>query len=1035
MQGKGIIRFFLILITAVCLLQYLYLLPTRKIEKDADRYATSRSAGETDEAARLTKYKIARADYLDSMSSEPVVKIPLLGEFSYEKLKQQQIALGLDLKGGISTVLQVDLREFIETLSNNSKDPSLKQALDNAEASLKNSQADFITLFGQEWNKVSNGQRLAPIFSRNASLREVINFESSDAEVLNELRTRADETVDLTFKRLKDRIDKLGVVQPNVSLDNARDLILVELPGIDNPERARNYLQSTAKLEFWDVYRVSDPGIMESFANADERLRKLMSGDTAFAEVDTTLQTRPDTSWTVSGYDTLGNPLDSEMVITQVPVIDEPGANDGPLLSQLKLNYFDGQSIQYPFAVMGVANRNKIKSITEMLENPQVRPLFPQDVRFMWSSKPTMDQDGNATDEYELYAIKARRGSEQAPLQGDRVVSAVSNPDPMTNEVAVTLRMDNLGAKIWSEMTTKAAQDNNREIAIALDDEIVSAPRVNEAITTGDSRISGNFTIQEGQDLANILQIGKLPASTTIIQESLIGPSLGQDNINKSMIAMTIAMLLVLVFMVFYYGGSGVVAIIALLANLFFIFGTLSSIGTVLTLPGIAGIVLTIGMAVDANVIIYERAREELRAGKGLRTAIIDGFKHSYSAIIDANVTTILSAMALAYFGLGPIKGFAVTLLIGVISTLFTAVLIGRLLIDWWVAKGKNLTFWTNPTKDLFTKFNVDWLGKRKVAYICSAIFIAIGLVSMFTRGFDLGVDFKGGFSYNVEFASGTDVDVEKFRESLTASFGTAPIVKSVDAVNTYNVTTSYLIDDNSDDAQQRVTQKLYEGVTAVAGTDLTLEEFMQTDFSGTHITSSAKVGPMIADDIKKSSFYAGIVAIALIFIYILIRFSKWQYSLGAILAVIHDALVVLSAFSLLKGLLPFSMEVDQTFIAALLTVIGYSINDTVVIFDRIRENFNLYTGKTKHEILNLSINVTMSRTLITSLTVFFVVLALLFFGGDSIKGFAFALVVGLISGIYSTIFIAAPVLADLSGEIKPQNNTLHSFKKTAKVK
>src|SRR5688572_24661738 len=1032
MQGKGIIRFFLILLTAVCLLQYLYLLPTRKVEKNADRYAASIAASETDEAAKLMSEKLARAKYLDSMSSEPVIKIPLLGSFSYEKLKQQQIALGLDLKGGISTVLQVDLRDFLITLSNGTKDPLFKQALDNADLALKNAQTDYISVFGQEWTKVANGQKLAPIFTRNASLREEINFESSDSEVLSVLRKKADETVDLTFKRLKDRIDKLGVVQPNVSLDKQRDLILVELPGVDNPERARNYLQATAKLEFWDIYRVSDAGILESFTAADERLGKILQGDTSFVETDTTVLTRIDTSWTLN-YDSLGNVTDSTMVTNEVPIEGDIASNDGPLLSLLKLNYYDGQTIQYPFAVMGVANRNKINTINEMLQNPKVRSLFPQDVKFMWSAKPVTDKDGVVSDEYELYAIKMKRGSEAAPLAGDRIVTAVSNPDPMTNEVAVTLRMDNLGSKIWADMTTKAAQDNNREIAIALDDEVVSAPRVNEPITTGDSRISGNFSIQEGQDLANILQIGKLPASTSPIQESLVGPSLGKENINKSMVAMMVAMGLVMVFMILYYGGSGIVAIIALLANLFFIFGALSSLGTVLTLPGIAGIVLTIGMAVDANVIIYERAREELRAGKSLRSAITDGFKNSYSAIIDANVATILSALMLAYFGLGPIKGFAVVLIIGIISSLFTAVLIGRLIIDWWVAKGNTISFSTKPTENQFANINVDWLGKRKIAYICSTIFILIGLISMFTRGFDLGVDFKGGYSYNVVFDK--NIDVEAFRNELTKQFELAAIVKSVDAASTYNVTTSYLINDSSPAAQDSVNTKLFQAVRAVSGADLTKEAFMQSDYSGTHITSSAKVGPTIADDIKKSSFYAGIFALLLVFIYILIRFNKWQYSLGAVLALFHDALVVLSAFSLFKGLLPFSMEVDQTFIAALLTVIGYSLNDTIVIFDRIRENFNLFTGKTKNEILNKSINATMSRTLITSLTVLFVVVALLIFGGDSIKGFAFALVVGLISGTYSTIFIAAPVLADLSGEIKPTSSVIHSYKRTAKAK
>ncbi len=1031
MQGKGIIKFFLILLTVVCLLQYLYLIPTRKVEKNAERFATAASASLTDEGAKSIAYKLAKANYLDSMSSEPVIKLPLLGTFSYEKLKQQQIALGLDLKGGISTVLQVNLREFLENLSGGTKEPAFKLALDNADKALKNAQTDYISLFGQEWAKVANGQKLGPIFSRNATLREEINFESSDGEVIRLLRSKANETVDLTFKRLKDRIDKLGVVQPNVSLDNSRDLILVELPGIDNPERARSYLQSTAKLEFWDVYRVSDPGILEAFAAADARLTKLAAGDTSLTISDTLM--RIDTLYTPV-IDSLGNIVDSTITTQEVPVNATDGTS-GPLLSQLSLNYFNGQSIQYPFAVVGVANRNKINAVNDMLANEAIRPIFPQDVKFMWSSKPMMDADGVVTDQYELYAIKAKRGSDKAPLEGDRIVTATSNPDPMTNEVAVTLRMDNLGSKIWADMTTKAAQDNNREIVIALDDEVVSAPRVNEAITTGDSRISGNFTIQEGQDLANILQIGKLPASTTIIQESLVGPSLGKENITKSMIAMIVALIVVMLFMVFYYSGSGVVAIIALLANLFFIFGALSSLGTVLTLAGIAGIVLTIGMAVDANVIIYERSREELRAGKSLKTAISDGFKNSYSAIIDANITTILSAMVLAYFGLGPIKGFAVTLLIGVVFSFFTAVIVGRLIIEWWVAKGNTIGFSTELTKNTMANLKVDWLSKRKMAYIGSAIFITIGVISMFTRGFELGVDFKGGYSYNVQFVNTSKVDIEQLRTSLTASFGGTPVVKAIDAVNTYNVTTSYLIDDNATDAQTQVSTKLFEGVKAVAGGDLTYENFMRTDYSGTHITSSAKVGPTIADDIKKSSFYAGIVALLLIFVYILIRFNKWQYSLGAVLALFHDALVVLSVFSIFRGLLPFSMEIDQTFIAAILTVIGYSINDTVVIFDRIRENFGLYTGKSKNEILNMSLNSTMSRTLITALTVFFVVLALFFFGGASIKGFSFALLVGLISGTYSTIFIATPILADLTGDIKAKSTVTHSFKRTAETK
>lgn len=1033
MQGKGIVRFFLILLTAVCLIQYLYLLPTRKVERDAEKYAAQATAGLTDENAIITAHKIARSEYLDSMSSEPVISIPLLGNFSYEKLKRQQIALGLDLKGGISTVLQVDLREFLETLSNQTKEPTFKTALDNADVALKTAQKDYITLFGEEWAKVAKGQKLAPIFTRNASLRQEITFETSDADVLSILRKKGNETVDLTFKRLKDRIDKLGVVQPNVSLDKGRDLILVELPGIDNPERARNYLQSTAKLEFWDIYRVSDPGIMEAFANADSRLKKLETGDTTTSAVDTVL-TRIDTIWKPK-MDSTGTVIDSEMTTTVVPVTKDPSDNSGPLLSLLKINFYDGKSIQYPFAVMGVANKNKIKAITEMLAREQVKTVFPPDVKLMWSAKPTTDKDGKTTDEYELYAIKMKRGSEVAPLEGDRVVTATSNPDPVTNQVAVTLRMDNLGAKTWADMTTKAAQDNNREIAIALDGEVVSAPRVNEAITTGDSRISGNFSIQEGQDLANILQIGKLPAKTSIVQESLIGPSLGKDNINRSMIALIVATLLVLLFMVFYYGGGGIVAIIALVANIFFLFGALSSLGTVLTLPGIAGIVLTIGMAVDANVIIYERIKEEIRTGKSLKSSIADGFKNSYSAIIDSNLTTILSSIALIWFGLGPIKGFAVVLLIGIITSMFTAILVSRMIFDWWIAKGRTITFWIPPTKDFLAHLQIDWLSKRKYAYMFSIGFVLIGIISIFVRGFELGVDFKGGYSYNIAFDKSEKINDDALRAALTTSFGSAPTVKSIDTYNTFNVTTSYLIDDNSTEAHNQVSTKLFEGVNALVGGKLEMANFMQTDFIGTHVTSSSKVGPTIADDITKSSIYAGIMAIFLIFVYILIRFSKWQYSLGVVVSAIHDAVFVLVSFSLFRGLLPFSMELDQTFIAAILTIIGYSINDTIVTFDRIRENFNLYTGKTKHEIINISINQTMSRTLITVLTVFLVSLALLFFGGASIKGFAFALVIGLLTGTYSSIFVASPLLADLSGDIKPKSSTVHSFKRTAKAK
>jgi SecD/SecF fusion protein len=635
MQGKGVVKFFLVVMTLVCLVQYLLIIPTRKVEKAAENYAEVMAAEAENEEQKLALVKQARINYLDSMSSEEIFSLPLIKSYTYEELKKQQLALGLDLKGGMSVVLQVDLKDFLSSLSNNSNDPTFLEALDNAQERLESAQTDYITLFVEEFRKLDEDKTLANIFMRNTSLRESINFETSDAEVIRIVRDMANETVDLTFKRLKDRIDKLGVVQPNVSLDAARHLILVELPGIDNPERARGFLQSTAKLEFWDIYRVSDPGLLDAFIEADQRLKREQLGlDTVLPEPQ---QVRYDTTW-VQRTDSLGN-VDSVMEVAEVPVEQDVLSDRGPLLSAFDLNINTAQGLLNPLSVMGITDKNKRDLVMNYLEKDDIARLFPADILFRWSRKPVKDYEtGNLTNRYYLYALKKKRGSDTAPLEGDRVVRASSSPDPITNEVGVSLKMDNQGAKVWADMTTRAAQDNNREIAIVLDDEVVSAPRVNEPILSGDSQIHGDFTVQEGQDLANILQIGKLPAKTKIIQEATVGPSLGKDNISRSLKSLIIGFALVLLFMILYYGGGGIVSIIALFANLFFIFGALASYGTVLTLPGIAGIVLTIGMAVDANVIIYERVREELHAGKGLLLGIKDGFKNSYSAIIDKRI-------------------------------------------------------------------------------------------------------------------------------------------------------------------------------------------------------------------------------------------------------------------------------------------------------------------------------------------------------------------------------------------------------------
>lgn len=1003
MQGKGMIKFFLILLVAVTLYQYSLIIPTNKVEKAADRYADL-AAQKADSGLENQVAKEARTKYLDSVSSEVVFKIPFLKSYTYQDLKSSQLALGLDLKGGMSVVMQVDLRKFITTLADDSEDDTFRTALEKAHQEQKNAQTDFVTLFGQEFEKIANGKSLASIFMTNETLRDKINFNTPNSEVISTIREMADETVDLTYKLLKERIDKMGVIQPNVSLDSERDLIIVELPGIDNPKRAREYLSAAAKLDFWNVYRVTDSGVNDFFVQANNKLR---------AELDGDQDVSPEMSIdTITTLDSLGNE------ITKIDTtFSLPDVTAGPLF-----DIFTPNRGEFGYAPMGVANKNQRDEVDSLLNRPDILALFPGEVSFHWDKNPTTDPETRKeTNKYVLYAVKVERGGEP-PLTGEHITTASTSPDPTTNEITVNLSMDESGARKWAKMTEVAANDNNREVAIMLDNEVVSAPSVRGVIPTGNTQITGNFDIQEATDLANILQIGRLPAETKIIQESLVGPSLGHDNINRSVKALIIGFLLVLIFMVFYYGGGGIFSIISLFLNLFFIFGILASVGTVLTLPGIAGIVLTIGMAVDANVIIFERIREELTAGKSLKNSIADGFRQSYSAIIDANVTTILTAMVLAYFGLGPIKGFAVVLIIGVLSSLFTAVLLGRMMIEAWIKKDRKLTFSTAMTNNAFSKVKIDWLGNRKVAYMISGALILMSIVSFVTRGFELGVDFKGGYSYNITFDKESTVKADELRQTLTAVFESTPTVKAVDTDNTYNVVTDYLVDADEDELAEKpavlVTQKLFEGIKNMTGKDLDFENFNNTDGSGIHITSSSRVGPTIADDIQRSALYATIFALLLIFLYITLRFSKWQYSLGAVAALFHDTIIVLGIFSMFHGLLPFTMEVDQAFIAAILTVIGYSINDTVVVFDRIREFINKHVKGDKKEVINAAINSTISRTLITSLTTFFVVAVLFFFGGSSIKGFSFAILVGILVGTYSSILVATPIMYDLSGEL-----------------
>lgn len=1019
MQGKGIIKFFLVIMLLVTALQYLFVLPTNKVEKDAEAYAEEKSAPVEGEQEKADVYKFAVAEYLDKMSNKEVFRIPLLRSYTYQDLKAQQLAYGLDLKGGMSVVLRVDLAEFLRSLASSSKDPTFDEALQLASQAQETQQENFISLFADAWQQVKGEKTLASVFQRSDALRDEIKTNTSDAEVIRILSERANQTVNLTYELLKKRIDKLGVVQPNISLDSERDLILVELPGITNPERARNVLQAAAKLEFFDIYRLSEGNIVQSLLSAEEFLAnraKLASG------LDSTELAKPKVMAydTIYAIDSLGNTTSEIASIDSSEV--EPPFEAGPLFSIFQPN--NGNLGQ---AVLGVAKKEDRTAVLEMLNEQAVKRLFPKDLEFHWATDPLPAVTEAETDEeafYELYLIKTGRGG-KAPLSGEYVTNASAQPDP-TGQIAVNLGMNSEGARIWSQWTARAAQDQNRQVAILLDGEVVSAPSVRNQIDGGNTSITGNFTVQEAEDLANILNVGSLPAGTENVQESIVGPSLGAENIRKSTNALLIGFLVLMAFMLFYYGGGGIVSVVTLLLNLIFIFGALASIGTVLTLPGIAGILLTIGMAVDANVIIFERIREELRTGKGVATAVADGFRNSYSAIIDANVTTILVAAVLAYFGMGPIKGFAVVLIIGVIASVFTAVLVGRLVIEWWLGRGKELSFATGGSASLFNDLNIDWLSKRRVAYMISSGLIVLSLISIFTRGFDLGVDFKGGYSYVVSFAD--DVKADDLRTALASSFGREPTVKSVDASNTFNIVTDYLVKEtkaiDGKEPQDLVMEALHKGVVAATGNNsLTLDAFKNADIpSATHVLSVSKVGPAIADDIKRSSLIAGGLALIFIFLYLLLRFSKWQYSAGAVAALFHDAIIVLGIFSLTWGFLPFNIEIDQAFIAAILTVIGYSINDTVVVFDRIREYLNSYTAGSKTDVINRAVNSTVSRTIITSLTTLFVVLVLFLFGGSSIKGFAFALIVGILVGTYSSIFVATPIVHDfLEDEIEPK--------------
>jgi len=1012
MQAKGLVKFFGIALVLVCLIQLSFTFIAKKVEGDAKEYALT-EMGTTEvptETNSHEKYRIIRRQYLDSMSTQQVYPI---WNFTYKDVKERELNLGLDLQGGMSVVLQVSLEDLVKAMANNSTNATFTQAIADAKESLKNDNRGFVTLFGESFQSIDGSAQLAPIFS-TVENQGIIGPNDSNEVVLAAIKKEADDAVNRTFEILRARIDKFGVTQPNINLLPATNRIVVELPGVDDPERIRRLLQTTAQLEFWETFAMNQD-IANRFVEADRIVKERMDlengntkttetksdtaseEDTAVAE-DAVTDNEADVDTTAVGEEensllAANDSTDNTSLIPEDGNADPSTAN--PFLSLIQFG-------QQGSAILGYVEGKDTAKLFEYLRTPEVRSAFPENFKLLLGAKAAGIEDNPNL--FEFYGIKSRYGSDfKAPMEGDVITNARQDND-YNQQIVVSMDMNAEGAKKWKQLTRENLQ---KSVAIVLDNRVYSAPVVQAEIGGGSSQITGNFSVTEAQDLANVLKAGKLPAKALIVEEAIVGPSLGAKSIQASMTSLIVGLVLVLIFMIFYYGSSGVVADLALIANLFFVIGVLASLGATLTLPGMAGIVLTIGMAVDANVIIFERIREELARGSGLRKAIHDGYTKSYSAIIDANLTTLITAAILYYFGLGPVLGFATVLIIGIFSSLFTAILLTRLLIDWWLAKGNEVQYSTKVTQGMFKNLDIDFVNRRKITYILSGAMIVIGLFSFGLKGFELGVDFKGGWTYVVDLKE--NVENAEVRSALESPLEATPLVRDYDTKTQKKITTSYLIDSDDQKAGDRVEQKLFEGLSSLVGAKDV------DDFKSNYIQSSQKVGPTIADDIAKGAYYATIFALIGIFLYIVVRFRRWQFGLAAVLTIIHDTLILLTLFSLLPGILPFSMEIDQNFIAALLTVIGYSINDTVVVFDRIREYLQLRPKDDEKTVINAAINSTLSRTVITSLTTLLVVLILFIFGGEVIKGFAFALLIGIIVGTYSSIFVATPLVVDLS--------------------
>ncbi len=999
MQGKGLIQFFTILLTLACLYSISFTFVTRKVERQAVEYANGDPLKE-------------RA-YLDSIADQTVYNLGFI-DFTYLQAKEREIALGLDLKGGMNVTMEISLKELIANLAENPKDENFNKALDNADQLSKESQKDYVTLFGEEFKKLDPNKPLSTFFATkdNAAL---VTQKSTDAEILSFLKKESESAIDRSFNILRTRIDKFGVSAPNIQKQQGSNRILIELPGVTDKDRVRKLLQGSAKLEFWETY--DNLEIFPLLENINRTLASTLKDTTkkavATTEVDTTAA-----SSEAGKLAALTGKTDSTEITSKESAL---ATAQNPLFAVLAPSTgqaANGEQVLRPGPTIGYVALKDTALVNSYLANPIIKSIIPSNVKLAWAVKPV----SNTERVFELYALKPSNLDGSAALAGNVVTDARSDFDQRGNP-QVTMYMTTEGGRQWKRITAAASANptHKQSIAIVLDNVVYSAPTVQNEIPDGISSITGNFQIEDTKDLANILKAGRLPAPAKIVEEAIIGPTLGQAAITAGVTSAVVGFALVLVFMLFYYNRAGLVANIAVIINVFFILGILASLGAVLTLPGIAGIVLTMGTAVDANVLIYERIREEMVPGKSMRQVIADGYKHAMPSILDSQLTTFIVGAILYSFGSGPIVGFATTLMIGIITSLFTSIFISRIIFEWMLKKDWKITVsypWSaNTLKDA----NYGFVNKRKIYYMISSAAMVISLIFMFTKGFTLGVDFKGGRTYVAKFDQ--DVNLEEVRNDLNASFGEGTEVKTYGGNDQLRITTAFLVDETNDAADNNVLVKLNEGLAKVG--------------VKYEIVSSQKVGPTIANDLKTSAVYSVIFAILGIGLYILFRFKKWEYSVAAALGLVHDAIVVLGIFSIFDGILPFEMDMNQSLIAAILTVVAYSINDTVVVFDRLREYLGMPSSKKIDHavIINEAINRTLSRTIITSLTVIFVIAVLFVFGGEVIRGFSFAILIGIILGTYSSIFLSAPIVYDLEkGSAEAKEAKAFDSTKTVKI-